>query len=183
MTSLIPHHLDLVIDYVNTLDLETGTDELATSSAATEWLAARGLLKDRGASLGAEGLEQAVRLRDALRALMLDHNGAAHDPGATRELEEAARRGDLAVHFDEHAIVRLEPGHDGLAGALASLLVPVVRASSDGTWLRVKACRADDCQWAFYDRSRNRSGTWCDMAVCGNRTKVRTYRRRQPQRP
>jgi len=49
----------------------------------------------------------------------------------------------------------------------------------DGTWARVKACVADDCQWAFYDSSRNRSGRWCDMAVCGNREKVRTYRSRQ----
>jgi predicted RNA-binding Zn ribbon-like protein len=183
MTSSIPNDLELVIDYVNTLDLETGTDELATSSTAIEWLAARGLLTGRGASLGADGLKQAVRLREALRALMLAHNGAAHDPQADRELEQAARRGDLAVHFDEDATVRLEPGQDGLDGALASLLVPVVRASSDGTWQRVKACRAGDCQWAFYDRSRNRSGTWCDMAVCGNRTKVRTYRQRQPERP
>jgi predicted RNA-binding Zn ribbon-like protein len=181
MTSSVPNDLDLVIDYVNTLDLETGTDDLATPTAATEWLTARGLLKSRGAGLGADGLEQAVRLREALRALMLGHNGGAHDPRATRELEQAARRGDLAVHFDEHATVRLEPGQDGIDGALASLLVPVVQASSDGTWLRVKACRADDCHWAFYDRSRNRSGTWCEMAVCGNRTKVRTYRQRRPQ--
>jgi predicted RNA-binding Zn ribbon-like protein len=49
---------------------------------------------------------------------------------------------------------------------------------SDGTWARVKACRAEDCRWAFYDFSRNRSGTWCDMAVCGNRAKVRAYRAR-----
>jgi predicted RNA-binding Zn ribbon-like protein len=183
VTSSIPHHLDLVIDYVNTLDPERGTDDLATSSAAIEWLAGRGLLKDHRASLGADDLEHAVRLREALRALMLDHNGARFDPRATRELEQVARRGDLAVHFDEHATVRLEPGNDGLPGALASLLVPVASASADGTWLRVKACRAEDCQWAFYDRSRNRSGTWCEMAICGNRTKVRAYRQRRPQRP
>ena len=107
MTSSIPNNLELVIDYVNTLDLETGTDELASSSAATGWLAARGLLKERGASVDADGLERAVRLREALRALMLAHNGAAHDPRAAQELEQAARRGDLAVHFDDHATVGL----------------------------------------------------------------------------
>ena len=42
----------------------------------------------------------------------------------------------------------------------------------------VKACPADDCRWAFYDRSRNRSGTWCDMSDCGNRAKARAYRKR-----
>ena len=60
-------------------------------------------------------------------------------------------------------------------------LVPVALAMGDGSWERVKACRDEGCEWAFYDRSRNRSGVWCDMAVCGNRTKVRAYRERKPQ--
>lgn len=40
------------------------------------------------------------------------------------------------------------------------------------------ACPADSCGWAFYDHARNRSRRWCSMAVCGNRTKARSYRRR-----
>jgi predicted RNA-binding Zn ribbon-like protein len=31
----------------------------------------------------------------------------------------------------------------------------------------------------FFDRSRNRSRRWCNMQVCGNRDKVRRFRRRQ----
>src|SRR3712207_8580100 len=41
---------------------------------------------------------------------------------------------------------------------------------------RLKACPWDSCQWAFYDQSRNRSGVWCNMAVCGNRAKVAAHR-------
>ena len=63
-----------------------------------------------------------------------------------------------------------------LCGRARALLVPIAQATGDGSWDRVKACPAGDCQWAFYDRSRNRSARWCDMAVCGNRTKVRAYR-------
>jgi predicted RNA-binding Zn ribbon-like protein len=59
--------------------------------------------------------------------------------------------------------------------------VPVAEAVRDDSWQRAKACRAADCHWAFYDRSRNRSGVWCEMAVCGNRTKVRAYRDRAPR--
>jgi predicted RNA-binding Zn ribbon-like protein len=44
--------------------------------------------------------------------------------------------------------------------------------------VRLKVCPADDCQAAFYDKSRNHSAIWCDMAVCGNRAKVREYRER-----
>jgi predicted RNA-binding Zn ribbon-like protein len=50
---------------------------------------------------------------------------------------------------------------------------------ADDTWNRLKACRLDNCQWAFYDTSKNRSRTWCSMKVCGNRAKARAYRERQ----
>jgi predicted RNA-binding Zn ribbon-like protein len=58
------------------------------------------------------------------------------------------------------------------------LFAAVAAAMADGSWSRLKACRRHACRWAFYDHSRNRSGTWCSMAVCGNRVKVADYRRR-----
>ena len=67
----------------------------------------------------------------------------------------------------------------GVDGALGRLLVIVYRAMETGTWPRLKACRSDTCQWAFYDHSKNRSGHWCSMAVCGSQHKARTYRERQ----
>jgi predicted RNA-binding Zn ribbon-like protein len=42
---------------------------------------------------------------------------------------------------------------------------------------RVRVCAARDCDWLFLDQSRNRSRRWCDMTVCGNRAKVRRFRR------
>jgi predicted RNA-binding Zn ribbon-like protein len=38
---------------------------------------------------------------------------------------------------------------------------------------RLKIC--PNCGWLFLDRSRNRSRTWCDMAVCGNRSKAKRH--------
>ena len=46
-------------------------------------------------------------------------------------------------------------------------------------WRRLKACRLHTCEWAFYDHTKNRSGAWCTMQVCGNRTKARSYRERR----
>jgi predicted RNA-binding Zn ribbon-like protein len=172
-----PHELDLVIDFVNTLDLEQGTDELS-GHGLDDWFAARKLSAPNATQLGEREHGDAIRLREALRALMLANNGDAADDQAGGELEQVARRGELGIHFARDGAVALAPGAEDFAGSLAQLLVPVAHASSDGTWTRVKACRADDCQWAFYDRSRNRSGVWCEMAVCGNRTKVRAYRER-----
>ena len=176
-----PNGLDLVIDFVNTLDPDDGTDALATADGLAGWLSGRGLITDDQAELTDSDRQVALRLREALRALMLENNGEAADPGAAEELELTARRGQLGVHFDANGSVAMRPTAGGLAGALAALLVPVVDARHDGSWQRVKACRADDCQWAFYDRSRNRSGVWCEMAVCGNREKVRAYRARAPR--
>ena len=59
------------------------------------------------------------------------------------------------------------------------VLAGVAEARAVGTWERLKACSLSSCQWAFYDRSKNRSGRWCSMQTCGNRTKTRSYRSRR----
>ena len=174
-----PHDLDLVIDFVNTLDIERGSDELAEPRALGAWLRERKLLRRRAGPDAGEH-RQALELREALRTLMLAHNGDAGASRAGRTLERVAREGALGVHFGEDGALALAAADGGYGGALARLLVPVAHAIEDGSWERVKACRAPDCTWAFYDRSRNRSGVWCEMAVCGNRTKVRAYRDRHP---
>jgi predicted RNA-binding Zn ribbon-like protein len=174
---LIPHNLDLVIDYVNTLDVEEGKEALRTPQDLAAWLSQRGLLAT-GASLERDDFGAALELREALRALMLANNGGPEDAGAWSTLERAACRGGLGVHFSDRGEVCVRPADAGVAGALARLLVPIPAALADHSWQRAKACRCDDCLWAFYDRSRNRSAAWCEMAVCGNRTKVRAYRER-----
>ena len=73
----------------------------------------------------------------------------------------------------------LVPQAPGMDGALGGIVAIAYAAMADGSWRRLKACRRDVCQWAFYDHSRNRSGAWCAMAICGNRTKTRGYRRRR----
>jgi len=183
MTAAAPHELDLVIDFVNTRDLEEGTDALSTPQDLAAWLAKRRLGTGRTLVLDERDHRHAVNLREALRSLMLANNGGPPAQRAGRELERAARRGEVGIHFADDGSASLAPGAGGFAGALARLLIPVADALGDGSWQRVKACRAPGCHWAFYDRSRNRSGVWCQMAVCGNRTKVRAYRERIPARP
>ena len=109
-------------------------------------------------------------VREAIRVLLRANNGI--DEGveaASRTLDEAARRAGLRVGFDEGALI-FESG-DPILAAIAD-------AMADGSWARLKACRADDCKWAFIDTARNRTRIWCDMAVCGNREKARRYRSR-----
>ena len=114
--------------------------------------------------------EREPAFREALRALLADKG----DAEAIAALNAAAEQAHLGVRFDPDGAARLEG--DGL---VASLLAIIARAQADGTWARMKACRAEDCRWAFYDRSRNRSRAWCSMSECGNRAKARSYRARQ----
>jgi predicted RNA-binding Zn ribbon-like protein len=71
------------------------------------------------------------------------------------------------------------PDIAGVDGTLARLVGIVFTAMTDGTWARLKSCRNDRCQKAFYDTSKNRSGAWCSMAGCGSRLKARAYRHRR----
>lgn len=43
---------------------------------------------------------------------------------------------------------------------------------------RVRQCAGETCTWLFLDTSRNGRRRWCDMQACGNRAKVRRFRRR-----
>lgn len=176
--SKIPHDLETVIDFINTLDVEEQVDTLASPSELSSWLRSKELLSDDGADAQRSDLRPAIELREALRALARANNGDQPCPDAWATLERAARAGKLGVHFDREGDVDVRPEARGITGALTLLLAPVAAAVADGTWPRVKACRSDTCEWAFYDRSRNHSAVWCEMAVCGNRTKVRAYRER-----
>jgi predicted RNA-binding Zn ribbon-like protein len=173
-----PGELDYVRVFVNTLDLDTHEEQLGDPQATAAWFAERGLLPD-GDALTESDVRQAHEMREALRKLLLAHNGAPLEPAAVESVNAAAKSAELVVRFDDHGTAALAPVRPGIDGALGRLLAIAFRAMADGTWERLKACPADDCEWAFYDWSKNGSGTWCDMAVCGNRAKARAYRERR----
>ena len=84
--------------------------------------------------------------------------------------------------FGEDGSAPIVPDAAGIDGVLGALLAIVATAVHDGTWPRLKACADPTCRWAFYDSSRSHRRTWCSMEVCGNRNKVRAYRRRGARR-
>ena len=176
MSDQAPGELELVRRFVNTLELDSGDDELSSPAALQDWLKAN--LRIRGGAATSSDLHSARQLREAIRELLLENNGMNTRKEAALTLSRAASRARLALRFDPTGRARLEPTAGGVAGALGRLVAVVAAAMADGSWSRLKACRADECGWAFYDSARNRSRHWCSMAVCGNRTKARAYRRR-----
>jgi predicted RNA-binding Zn ribbon-like protein len=175
-----PGRLELVREFVNSNDIDEGVDSLAAPDQLAAWLEANGLGGEGrdAASLDDDAVRRTAALREALRALLLANNGEPPDSDAGRTLNRIAADAGLVVRFDGGG-AELAPTGGGIDAAHAEILAIVYSAIADGTWPRLKACREDTCQWAFYDNSRNRSGAWCSMAVCGNRTKARKYRQRR----
>jgi predicted RNA-binding Zn ribbon-like protein len=172
-----PSQLAVIEAFVNTVDLEDGEEALSIPADLVKWLAEHELAEP-GEVFSHEDLASAIAVREALRALLLANNGGELDPGAPATLTAAADRARLTVTVDEHGHANVEPRAAGIDRVFGRLLGIVARAQSEGTWDRLKACPWHTCHVAFYDHSRNRSRTWCSMAVCGNRAKAQTYRRR-----
>jgi predicted RNA-binding Zn ribbon-like protein len=179
-----PGRLRLVQTFVNTADLESRTDELSTPFGLQAWLLERDLVA-RGDPIDEEDLRRVLALREGLRTLALINNGVrVRGAPILRELNRVATEVGLNARFDLDGELELRPAGTGVAAFLARTLAIVATASLDGTWSRMKACRREVCRWMFFDHSRNRSGVWCAMAICGTRTKARRYqrRRRRPDR-
>ncbi len=172
-----PAELELVREFVNTRDIEDRTDELETASGALDWLVAH-TLADAETSLDEADRLRLVEVREALRALLLANNlGEPAPPEALAALNEQSAEAAIVLRFgvDGAALVTRCGGVDS---AIGRLLAIVHSSMAERTWPRLKACPAEDCHWAFYDHSRNRSGTWCEMGECGNRAKARRFRER-----
>jgi predicted RNA-binding Zn ribbon-like protein len=172
--------LELVRVFVNTLDVESGTEGIAGPDALADWLRDHDLIGPE-VPASRDDLARAATLREALRAHLRANNGEELDPAAVSALEEQARRSGLQVELAA-GTARVVTVAEGLDGAFGAILAAAATAMLEGTWPRLKACAAETCRWAFVDRSPNRSRHWCDMRVCGNREKVRAYRARQANR-
>ena len=173
-----PGTLALVQDFVNTRNYFRGGDLLGDAEEATARLAERGLMEG-GEYIGEAERRRLVEFREGLRELLLAHNGVAGGDAAA--LNYVVSSAALRVRFGPDGGPDLEPIAEGglVERIVGRLLAEVVRAESQGRWERLKACRNEGCLWAFYDTSKNRSGSWCNMDVCGARHKMRVYRQRK----
>jgi predicted RNA-binding Zn ribbon-like protein len=169
--------LDLIRDYVNTFDLETGIDRISSPDELAMWFSEQGLVDDLVEPDDQEHAD-ALAVREAIRELLLVNNGVAADAeAASKTLEAAGREARLAVRFENGRPV-LAPEGDGTRAAIGSIVASVAELATTEDWKRLKGCRDENCRVAFYDKSRNRSRAWCSMEVCGNREKARSFRAR-----
>jgi predicted RNA-binding Zn ribbon-like protein len=169
-----PGRLELIERLVNTLDIETGQDAIGDLPGLRSWLGENG----HGGAPSAGDVARAADAREGLRALLAVNAGLKPDKRAILTFNDVMAPVPLGVEVTLHG-VQLGSPRGGLDRLLADVSQAILEARADGTWTRLKVCRSDDCRWAYYDRSRNRSSAWCTMAECGSREKVRAYRSRR----
>jgi predicted RNA-binding Zn ribbon-like protein len=164
-----PGRLELLQRFINTHnhDFPADWDRIGTPEKARAWLGDKGLIAG-GEAVSDADAARLRELREAIRALLVTPS-----PDRFRALSTGA---ELIVAVDAEGRTALESAHGGVDGAVATLLGILHEAQVSGDWSRMKACR--QCEYAFYDRSKNRSAAWCSMSICGNRTKNRAYYRR-----
>ena len=168
---------ELICDFVNTRELLEESEALGSQQALSEWLVAR-KLAPAGVRATAADLGHAIELREALRQALLGHNEVAVDEmAAFAVLDKVSRRARIQLCFEECAGA-LTPEAGGVAASLGKIAIAVHSTMADGSWPRLKACRASDCEWAFLDTAKNHSRAWCSMSSCGNREKARAFRER-----
>ncbi|GLZ01043.1 CGNR zinc finger domain-containing protein [Actinoplanes sp. NBRC 103695] len=165
--------LQLIEEFLNTVDERTfvrngerhvAGEQLTSPQALADWLVAHELAA-AGTTLRAADLSATTALRTALRQALGGESGAALEGYALRLAPDAS--GGLRIAASS--------GRPWLDVVLETVAESVARDD----WKRIKLCDAVDCRWAFYDTSRSGRGRWCDMEVCGNRHKTRTYRERR----
>lgn len=189
----LPPYLEPVLAFLNTVDVELGTDELAGGPPAlASWLAAAGLLTGPAAVTDEEfGL--ARDLREGLRALALLNNGEPVDAPALALAGTALTRLPLVAQPANDPNASADPAdpadpgapplaplhRDPVPAALARIAAGYATAAATGHWRRVRRCPAGDCAWVFWDSSARAGRRWCTMRVCGNRAKARAYAQRR----
>jgi predicted RNA-binding Zn ribbon-like protein len=169
--------IDLLVDFVNTHDLEEETDAIVDPGQMRAWIAEHA--GEYLPELEDDDLQRILELREALRALLRTNNGGEADERELGPLREAAERSRYRLSFDDAGLLSLAPARADLSGFESRLLLAIERLQCEDAWPRLKACTDEECQWAFYDATRNRSRTWCSMEVCGNREKTKRYRQRK----
>src|SRR4051794_691047 len=137
-----PGDLALLQGFINTYDLEDLEEDLPDADALGRWLAHYELMGP-GESVSEADFKQSIRVREALRAVLMEKNGGPSAGDAADTLNSAAKSAELIVRFDDDGSARLVPVRGGADGALARLLAIAERSQADGTWDRFKGCPDD----------------------------------------
>lgn len=181
-----PGTLEVVRTFLNTWCIPNDTrepiDELVSLEAMQRfyfiWFG------DSGEGLDVSIVPERVRqLRADLRSIL----GTSDVPTLSEWLARQPVEVLLSPDAEGMPILTYRPAEVQGCRLCAQVLALVVEAIARSTWTRLKAC--PDCQWVFYDHTKNKNKVWCLMTAsgpqgrsCGSISKVRSFRERQKAR-
>jgi len=184
-----------ILDFLNTRPVvkRRPVELLGGFEDFVRWLTQSGRLDSRAAAEARkrwEGSAEASRVAERARAFRETLRHMAE--GLVRERGISAE-GPAAINFvlaESEGSLRLERHGSGFRTRFAAkpthpiaLLENVAEAAADLLSSRdlrlVRRCGNPDCVLFFYDATRNHRRQWCSMRTCGNRMKVRAFRKRQ----
>jgi predicted RNA-binding Zn ribbon-like protein len=167
-----PGGLALVQDLLNTRQIGLQAfDLLGTADGARYWLR-QAMEQESGDADWVRELSD--RDLDQLRALRTDIErlvaGSVPAPGPVTQTS-LVLTADGGLHLD--------PAGDRMSRFASQVWTQVFLAQLTDTWRRLKLCHNAPCASAFYDRSKNNSGVWHDVKMCGNAVNLRASRARR----
>jgi predicted RNA-binding Zn ribbon-like protein len=159
---------DALVDFI----LQSGIVTQAQSDTLRAEAAARPAEAD-------SALQDAVALREAIFGVFV-----ASVEGTTPQRTDLLVLNAHLNRFTLNDLFELEwtPRHPGLDDFVGQIVRAAIDLLTTGPRDRVRLCDADDCVWLILDTSKNRSRRWCDMAICGNRAKMRRYHARKKEK-
>jgi predicted RNA-binding Zn ribbon-like protein len=147
-----------------------------------DWLADHGL-PGGGAPTSLPALLVLRAHARAVTEALATGRAIAADDLAALQRALAEPRGRLVLGATGEERPRLAFAPDGDESAAFHIALSLARFIESGQRHRLKLCANPGCGFAFLDVSANNTRRWCDMRFCGNRLKVRAFRRRAVPAP
>jgi predicted RNA-binding Zn ribbon-like protein len=182
----------LALDFANTLDYRYDPDRLidllpdyerflafCRQSGVITGQQMRKLLDGLSASDSRRVLKEVIDFREALYFLILSavqdrRPDESHLRALNRILSEVRASDEVVWHkrrFDRRSREVTERP-DGPLRQIVDAAVGLITSSDID---HVRECGEETCRWLFLDRSRNHTRRWCDMQLCGNRSKAKRF--------
>jgi predicted RNA-binding Zn ribbon-like protein len=175
----------LAIDFLNTeWPSESGIEDFFESdNDVFIWLRQAGLSPEGVTEVRPSGslLRAARALRAVIRALVQARKASkAPDLSDLNAFLVAAQSHPQLVWTKSKAIsMKTVWSSDTAEQVLAPVALKAAELFSGADFRRVRRCDDPTCVHWFYDQTKPGQRRWCSMATCGNRLKVKTYRRKQ----
>ena len=182
----------LALDFANTLDYRYDPDRLIDLLPTYEHFLAfcrqsgmitaaqmRKLLDGLSEFDSRRVLKEVIELREAVYSLILSTvRGRSPDESALRALNRflsEARAVDQIAWHKRSFVRSFRDVTERPDGPLRQVVDAAVGLITSSDMDNVRECSEKTCRWFFLDRSKNHSRRWCDMQLCGNRSKAKRF--------